>query len=108
MLENDVEKEVVRKGRLVEDFVTKEIIPIDSKLSRRGIGLIQAIEFGACPDDALCGRIRKIAFEKHLVIESAGRKDSALKIMPPLVIDDQTLFEGLEILKESIKEAIAR
>jgi len=106
MLDNHVEAETKRKGALVEEFVTREILPLDVRFSRRGIGLIQAIEFGGHPDETLCARVRKIAFENRLVIESAGRKDSALKIMPPLVIEDEILLEGLAILRDAIKKAL--
>ena len=45
-------------------------------------------------------------FEKKLIIELAGSYDSVLKIMPSLVIEDELLLKGLEIVKESIKEIL--
>lgn len=38
-------------------------------------------------------------FKNKLVIEGAGRKNSVVKLMPPLVIEDELLLKGLEILK---------
>ena len=43
-------------------------------------------------------------FEHKLMVELAGRGDSVLKIMPSLVIEDELLMKGLEIIKQSIKE----
>ena len=45
-------------------------------------------------------------FEKKLIIELAGSNDSVLKIMPSLVIEDELLLKGLDIVKESIKEIL--
>lgn len=107
MLDAKVEAETQRKGKLVEAYFEKEIAPLDARISRRGIGLIQGINFSDIPDETFCSRVRKAAFKRHLIIESAGRKDCVLKIMPPLVIEDEKLYEGLDILRDSIKEALA-
>lgn len=106
MLDARVETETRRKGGLVEAYFTREIAPLDPRLAFRGIGLIRAVDFGAFPDPSPCARVRKEAFARHLVIESAGRKDSVLKIMPPLTIDDATLGKGLDILRDAIKAGI--
>ena len=108
MLDANVEAETRRKGKIVEEFFAREIAPLDSRITNHGLGLIQAVDFGAHPDEELCARVRKIAFSKQLIIESAGRKDCALKIMPPLTIDDETLLEGLGILRDAIREALAK
>ena len=39
-------------------------------------------------------------------MELAGRKDSVVKIMPSLVIDDELLMKGLNIIKESVEEVL--
>ncbi len=105
MLENDVPSMTKRKGEIVEKFIESEILPIDSRLKHRGIGLIQGIEFGAISPDKAEEVIEK-CFEKGLVIEGAGRKNSVVKIMPPLVISDEELRKGLEIIRESVKEVL--
>ena len=105
MLENDVPSMTKHKGEIVEKFIESEILPIDSRLKHRGIGLIQGIEFGAISPDKAEEVIEK-CFEKGLVIEGAGRKNSVVKIMPPLVISDEELRKGLEIIRESVKEVL--
>lgn len=70
----------------------------------RGRGLIQGLAF---EDPDLAGRISRAAFERGLVIETAGPEDEVLKLLPPLTIDESTLLEGLEIVAESLAEALA-
>ena len=105
MLDNRVEAETCRKGKIVEEYFAREIAPLDSRLAFRGISLIQAVDFSEFPDPSFCACVRKGAFANRLVIESAGRNDSALKVMPPLTIDDATLLKGLDILRDSIMTA---
>ena len=42
-------------------------------------------------------------FRNGLIVERVGRDNNVLKLMPPLVIEDEKLLKGLEILRESIK-----
>ena len=105
LLENDVEAETRRKGELVKKYVTEEILPLDSRLELRGIGLIWGIDFGAI-DSSLTEEVIEKCFEKRLICECAGRGGSVVKIMPPLVIDDDLLLEGLSRVKKSIEEVL--
>ncbi len=105
LLENDIEGETKRKGELLKNYITNEILPLDSRLELRGIGLIWGIDFGKI-NAALTEEIIEKCFEKNLICECAGREGSVLKIMPPLVIEDDILLKGLEIVKESIQEVL--
>lgn len=98
---NNLDKEVQRKGVIIEDFIQKEILSIDSRLSLRGIGMIWGIDFSNVNPDLALECVHK-AFDNNLILEVAGRKDSVLKIMPALTIEDDVLMEGLQILKKSI------
>lgn len=106
LLENNVEAETVRKGEIVKSFVEKEILPLDSRLELRGIGLIWGIDFGKI-DANLSEAVIEKCFEKNLICECAGRAGAVVKIMPPLVIEDELLLKGLEIVKTAIKEVLA-
>ena len=46
-------------------------------------------------------------FENGLIIEGAGRKNSVVKLMPPLVITEEELVEGMKIIKDSVKSVLA-
>lgn len=106
MLEHNVEAETKRKGEIVKDYIEKEILTLDSRLELRGRGLIWGIDFEAFGDDELSERVIDACFKNKLVIEGAGRKNSVVKLMPPLVIEDELLLKGLEILKKSIVECL--
>jgi len=104
--EHRIDEIVRRKAVVVNDYISKEILPLDSRLQYRGIGLIWGIDFiGIDAKKALdcCHE----CFNRGLVIELAGRHDSVLKIMPALTIEDDTLLEGLSIIKESVKAVLS-
>lgn len=94
---NDVAAETKRKGQIVEKFLNEEIKPLGKDFEIRGIGLIWGIE---THNEALAKEISKKCFEAGLIVERAGRENSVVKVMPPLVIEDEVLNKGLEILKE--------
>ena len=105
MLEHDLESETVRKGKIVEEFLASRLRLIDPALTFRGIGLMWGIDMGAYP----CGttqKIRKACFEHGLILELSGRDDTVIKIMPPLVVYDEQLLAGLDILMKVLAETI--
>lgn len=105
MLDNNVEQQVQRKEKIVDSFMREQIMPLDSRLSCRGIGLIWGIDFGKM-GDGFCAKVQKKCFENKLIIESAGRKNCVIKLMPTLVIDDDDLIKGLEIIRDAIKACL--
>ena len=105
LLENNVEAETRRKGEIVKDFITKEVISLDDRLELRGMGLIWGIDFGKINPE-LSEQIIEKCFEQKLICECAGRDGAVLKIMPPLVIEDDLLMKGLEIIANAAKEAL--
>ena len=105
LTENNVEAETIRKGEIVKNFLEKEILPLDARLELRGIGLIWGIDFGKI-DASLSEAIIEKCFEKNLICECAGRAGSVVKVMPPLVIEDELLLEGLNRLKKSVEEVL--
>lgn len=97
----NIEAEVLRKEKLVRNFLEKEIKQIDKRIKIRGIGLIWGIDFSGI-SNRLALEIVHDAFDNKMIIEVAGRGDSVLKILPPLTIEDELLIKGLEILKGCI------
>ncbi len=102
VVEENIEAEVVRKGQIVSDFLTKEILPLDERLSFRGVGLIWGVDFSGFAEDMTKPLIAE-CFKGGLIVERVGRDNNVLKLMPPLVIEDEKLLKGLEILREGIK-----
>ena len=102
MLQNNLEAEVRRKSAIVDQYLAEHLPAISDKLSYRGIGLIWGIDFGAYPEGT-AKAVSAECYKRGLVIELAGRKDCVLKPMPPLIISDEYLLQGLDIIMESIK-----
>lgn len=96
---------VQQKAVIVENFIKDNILPLDSRLSYRGLGLIWGIDFSAI-DSALALKAVHHGFDNHIIMEVAGRKDCVLKLMPPLTIENSMLREGLEVVKKSIAQAL--
>ena len=76
----------------------------------RGLGAMMAIEFvkngdPRQPDGELCHTIVANCAERGLVIISAGTYKNVIRILCPLVITDEQLKKGLDILEEEIKKA---
>ena len=95
------------KGELVKSFIEREILPLDSRLELRGMGLIWGIDFGKI-DPELSEVVIEKCFDNRLICECAGRDGAVLKIMPPLVIEDTLLMKGLNIVADAAKEILAK
>jgi diaminobutyrate-2-oxoglutarate transaminase len=70
----------------------------------RGRGLIQGL---ALEVDGLATEVSRGAFQRGLILEPVGPKDEILKILPPLVIEDAELQQGLDILEVALDAAVA-
>ena len=99
-----LDEQVKEKEAIVVDFVEKKLLPMDTRLKRRGIGLIQGVDFEEIGD--VSGLVAKECFRRGLIIERAGRNDCVLKIMPALTIEKDELMEGLSIIEESMKTVL--
>ncbi len=73
----------------------------------RGIGAMIGIEFvknndPSKPDGDLCGSVVKACAARGLVLLSAGTHKNVIRILSPLVITDEQLHKGLDILIDEI------
>jgi diaminobutyrate-2-oxoglutarate transaminase len=100
-----LDKEVQRKASIVEKFLTENILSIDSRIKVRGLGLIWGIDFSGFDTD-ITKPLIAACFRNGLIIERVGRDNNVLKIMPPLVIEDELLIKGLQIISDSLKEIL--
>lgn len=108
MLDNQIEKGVKEKESILCDYIENHILPIDSRLSYRGIGLIGGIDCSAIGDSQLTKQIITECFHNKLILERAGRNDSVLKLMPPLNIENNLLIGGLERLRSAIIKVLGK
>jgi len=73
----------------------------------RGIGAMIGIEFikdnnPNSPDTDLCHKIVKGCADEGLILLSAGTHKNVIRILSPLVITDEELNKGLDILEQQI------
>ena len=101
------ERDVQRKGRIVEERfarIAAMLTEMGYPASERGRGLMRGIDVR---DGDVADKITAKAFENGLIIETAGQDGQVVKCLCPLVISDEDLLEGLDILERSAKEAFA-
>lgn len=65
----------------------------------RGRGLIYGLHV---PFKGFCRDVSAEAFNRGLVIELAGAEADVVKFLPPLVIEEEILREGLAVIDESV------
>lgn len=104
--DNHIDQVVKRKEQIVKDFLEREILPLDSRLKVRGIGLIWGIDFSGI-NASLAKAAMHECFDRHLIIELAGSFDCVLKILPALTIEYELLEKGLLIVRESVVKVLS-
>ena len=91
--------EVIIKDRLT--VMAEKYTGLDAAV--RGRGMIYGMDIGA---RGIAGQVLKECFNRNLVIELSGARDNVVKVLPPLVIEEDLLAKGLDIIEESIKHII--
>ncbi len=99
-------REIKRKG----EYVSKRLQAIvdiygEGNFATRGRGMFQGIN---CVNGDLAGKITHKAFQNGLIIETSGADDHVVKFLCPLVISDENLAKGIDIVEQAIKEVCAK
>lgn len=103
------------KAKEVGETVVSRLNKIKNEFSEvgdvRGLGAMNAIEFVKNgdphqPDGELCGAIVEGCAENGLIVISAGTYKNIIRILSPLVITNEELNKGLDIIEYQIKEKI--
>lgn len=92
---------------LISGFLAREILPLDQRIVVRGLGLIWGIDLSGLDDPDAAKQIAARCFEQGLIIERVGRRDTVLKILPPLTIEHDLLMRGCAIIKQSIADYLS-
>ncbi len=98
--------EVKRKG----DYISERLNDIvtqygEGNFTAKGRGMFQGIN---CINGELAGAITQRAFKKGLIIETSGADDHVVKILCPLIISDENLEKGIDIVEQAISEVCAK
>lgn len=105
--DHKMEDVVAEKEAIIKEFMEKEILPIDERLSVRGIGMIWGIDFSKI-DANLAKDAMHACLDRGMIIERAGSFDCVLKLLPPLTIPVDQLKEGLQIIKSAVIEVLQK
>jgi len=93
--------DVARRGALLGRRL--DAMAAEHGLSTRGRGMMRGIDVGS---GEIAGAITTACFDRGLIIETSGAHDEIVKVLAPLVIEDDVLSAGLDIVEESIRAAL--
>ena len=90
-------KEKILKQRL-EDIAKKHADEYEIEVRGRGL----AYGFEIKNDSSIAGEISSYAFEESLIVETCGSEGQVVKFLPPLIISEDELNEGLNRFEKAI------
>jgi len=98
--DNNFSQEIKRKGEYIA-MRLKAIVEKhgEGNFTTRGRGMFQGIN---CVDGELAGKITRRAFQNGMIIETSGADDQVIKFLCPLIISDENLKKGIDIVEEAI------
>lgn len=105
------EIDINAKGRHVGAVIRKRFEKMKAKHKQigdvRGLGAMMAIEFvkdsdPMQPDADTCAQLMNACAKRDLVVINAGTEKNIIRILSPLVISDELLNKGLDIMEEEL------
>jgi len=104
--DDSLSKEVKRKG----DYIARRLDAIieiygEGNFTARGRGMFRGIN---CVNGELAAKITHKAFKQGLIIETSGADDQVVKFLCPLVISDENLKKGMDIVEQAIREVCGK
>jgi 4-aminobutyrate aminotransferase/(S)-3-amino-2-methylpropionate transaminase len=105
------EVDINAKGRHVGDIIRKRFERMKANHTCigdvRGLGAMMAIEFvkngdPLQPDADTCAKLMNACAKRDLVVINAGTEKNIIRVLSPLVISDELLARGLDILEEEL------
>ncbi|MGE9809989.1 acetyl ornithine aminotransferase family protein [Ferroplasma acidiphilum] len=106
-------KNMVENARKVGDYLNKRLHELQDKYDAigdvRGLGLMQAIDFvknrkTKAHFRGLRDKTIENAYKNGLILLGAG--ESAIRFIPPLIVNEKQIDEAIDILDNSIKKAL--
>lgn len=99
-------KEVKAKGRYISERLEKIVDEYgDGHFNTCGRGMFQGIN---CVNGELADKITTISFQNGLMIETSGADNQVVKLLCPLIISQENLAIGIDILEKAIHEVCAK
>jgi diaminobutyrate-2-oxoglutarate transaminase len=96
-----LEQSTLSKGQHVAAALTTLARSVPGTLIQpRGRGLAHGLAFEHAE---LAGKVSSAAFERGLLVETAGPEDEVIKLLPPLTVADAEIDHGLAILADAVQ-----
>lgn len=108
--DNHLSERALDIGRLVEECFCRFVERYPFVGNARGLGAMRAIELVRDkmtkePDKERTERVIKTAYKKGLILMGAGTYGNVIRTLMPLVISNEELLEGLNVLDRALAEA---
>ncbi|PKL39526.1 MAG: diaminobutyrate--2-oxoglutarate transaminase [Spirochaetae bacterium HGW-Spirochaetae-1] len=105
--ENDnLTEAVYYKEKILRESLEKMAVAFpEMGATVRGRGMVYGLHI---PEKGFAQEISACAFERGLIIELAGARDDVVKFLPPLVIEEELLIKGLDIIEQSIADVLEK
>lgn len=107
------EIDINAKGRHLGEVIRKRFEKMKAKHSCigdvRGLGAMMAMEFNVDrdpmrPDADTCTKLMNACAKRDLVVITAGTDKNVIRVLSPLVISDELLNRGLDIMEEELEK----
>jgi diaminobutyrate-2-oxoglutarate transaminase len=97
---DDLSESVQYKANIIQDHLN-QIVAENPQLNieARGRGMVWGLDI---PRTGFADELSKRAFENNLLAETCGADGQVLKLLPPLIIEEGLLKQGLDVLKQSV------
>lgn len=96
--------DIKRKGEIIKQRLQSIVEKYgEGNFTERGRGMFQGLN---CVSGELAGQITRAAFKRGLIIETSGAEDQVVKTLCPLIIGDESLNKGLQIIEDSVAEVL--
>ena len=97
----------VRINQIIDEVLGPLVSELPTVAEIRGRGAMIGIELvqpaTGDPDTELCTRVLTRCHDQAVIVMNAGPRRNVVRLLPPLVIDDDLLREGLGILADAIR-----
>jgi 4-aminobutyrate aminotransferase/(S)-3-amino-2-methylpropionate transaminase len=109
------EWDLVARARRVEEIIREELAPVAEETGIvgeiRGRGAMMALEFvrpgGTEPDADAAKAIAAECLAQGVIILTCGTFGNIVRLLPPLVIGEELLRDGLQVLAQAVRHAAA-
>jgi diaminobutyrate-2-oxoglutarate transaminase len=104
---DDFAESIKYKGQIMEEELTKIVEKYQDQLDieLRGRGMVWGLDIER---PGFAGEVSTEAFANNLVIELAGADDNVVKFLPSLIIEEETLRQGMAIIDRVIGELLSQ